>query len=409
MQKLSVSRASFILLFSKKLLSNYLTRKNLIIRIILGKKLNLCVDCLWSDFKKNPLWSFEEKLDFALSQLYTKLYEDTKYINSFKFYFLALFIYIFSNDIDTFYLYLSKLSFLMGISIDLILYNKYWMDNSLIKKNFPILHSVIKVFLLSSLMLVFYLSIETIQCIIVYIFKCLKSYLFKVNITGNNLNNIKPSSGGSNPNGSNNPQDPKDPNGMVLSPDNKPKKKQVLDFYGNEVDMKDVNQDNKEKASSLKELILQKQGVTFHKDDSILNSRTKFQVNNDLKVKVWKAPNTETILGNLIKEHGAYSDQAEKFKSNILGIESRNWKNHITVEDPRDMMYPAEATVLLKDYVVLVNLLKDNLEPIIPKVQKQFDIEQAELRIAQAASRVILKEVAKEVVKKVAENASKKR
>jgi hypothetical protein len=46
MQKLSVSRASFILLFSKKLLSNYLTRKNLIIRIILGKKLNLCVDCL---------------------------------------------------------------------------------------------------------------------------------------------------------------------------------------------------------------------------------------------------------------------------------------------------------------------------------------------------------------------------
>jgi len=72
-------------------------------------------------------------------------------------------------------------------------------------------------------------------------------------------------------------------------------------------------------------------------------------------------------------------------------------------------MYPAEATVLLKDYVVLVNLLKDNLEPIIPKVQKQFDIEQAELRIAQAASRVILKEVAKEVVKKVAENASKKR
>jgi len=46
MQKFLVARVSFILLLAKKLLSNYLTRKNLIIRIILGERLNLCIDCL---------------------------------------------------------------------------------------------------------------------------------------------------------------------------------------------------------------------------------------------------------------------------------------------------------------------------------------------------------------------------
>jgi hypothetical protein len=46
MHKLLVARESFILLLPKKLLSNYLTRKNLIIRIILGERLNLCIDCL---------------------------------------------------------------------------------------------------------------------------------------------------------------------------------------------------------------------------------------------------------------------------------------------------------------------------------------------------------------------------
>lgn len=56
------------------------------------------------------------------------------------------------------------------------------MDNSLMKENFPIFHSVIKGLLLVLLLLVLYLSIETVQCIVVYIINSIKSYLFKVNI-----------------------------------------------------------------------------------------------------------------------------------------------------------------------------------------------------------------------------------
>src|SRR5687768_16055545 len=108
------------------------------------------------------------------------------------------------------------------------------MNNSLIKENFPIFHSAIKVFLLILLLLVLYLSIETVQCIIVYIFKCLNSSLFKVNIM-DKLKDLKSSSDGSNLKDYKNPKDPKDPNGIVLSTENKKKnQKKVLDFYGDE-------------------------------------------------------------------------------------------------------------------------------------------------------------------------------
>jgi hypothetical protein len=242
------------------------------------------------------------------------------------------------------------------------------MDNSLMKENFPIFHSIIKGLLLFLLLLVLYLSIETVQCIVVYIIKSIKSSLFKVNIM-DKLKDLKSSLNGSDLNGSKNPKDPKDPCGIALSPDNQKKtKKKVSDFYGDEVDLYDVNQENKDKAKSLKEVILQKKIERIYED----SPRAKFQENNALTIECVK--DSKTLEGHLKKvteEHAAYTKQAEMFQRHIDVIESRKLKGFITVEAKDEMLYPAEATKLFNDYVVLVNTLKDNLEPIKRNMEKE--------------------------------------
>jgi hypothetical protein len=269
------------------------------------------------------------------------------------------------------------------------------MNNSLIKENFPIFHCAIKVFLLILLLLVLYLSIETVQCIIVYIFKCLKSSLSKVNIM-DKLKDLKSSSDGSNLKDYKNPKDPKDPNGMVLSPENKKKnKKKVLDFYGDEVDLLDVTHENKEKAFSLKEMILQKQG-TFNKNVP----HAKFERNDGLSIKVpqknWAA-SLDYQVHQIHKEYDAYDVQADLFQRHVDVIESRKLKNHITVEAVDHILYPAEATTLFKDYVVLVNTLKDNLEPMKIIKDKAFKIGVDKQR-----------KIIAEIVKSAADKAAKK-
>lgn len=292
-------------------------------------------------FKSNQILIFtiEKKFDSNLNMIYVKLYDITKIISAPLVFILACFIYIYFIDINITYIYISKLLFLFSIFIKLVMFNKYWINNNFIKNNFPLFHLVIKYILFSLLLLNLYLLI----CIIYKLFSLSLSIINSLILKSNIISKIKDKFNNIKSYFSKNPRDPKNPDILILS--NEDKKK------------------NKKKAMELKEILLQKQKENLNFNFNRKNLNNTFNSKRDWKetINIEEVPDfsIDNQLKNLNKEYILYDKQVNKFKRIVKNIDKG-----------KENFYPNESKTLFNQYIHMIELLKTNLKSLEKNLKK---------------------------------------
>lgn len=290
-------------------------------------------------FKSNKklLITFDKKFDSNLNIIYIILYNFTKKISASLVFILACIIYIYFFDMNIIYIYISKLFFLISICIKLVMFNKYWINNSFIRNNFPLFHLVIKYILFSLLLLNLYLLMFIIYKLSILSLSFINNLILKSNI----INKIKAKFNSIKSNFSKNSKNPKNPDTLILS--NEDKKK------------------NKKKASELKEILLKKQKENLNFNSKNLNN--SFSNKRDWKETI----NIEEVtdfsidnqLKNLNKEYILYDKQVDKFKKIVKDIDKG-----------KENFYPNESKTLFNQYINMIEILKINLKSLEKNLKK---------------------------------------
>lgn len=287
-------------------------------------------------FKSNQILIFtiEKKFDYNLNIIYVKLYNITKKISASLVFILACIIYIYFFDINIIFIYISKLFFLISIFIKLVMFNKYWINNSSIKNNFPLFHLIIKYILFSLLLLNLYLLIHIIYKLCILGLSLINNYILKSNIINkikDKFNSIKSFFS----------KNSKNPDILILS--NEDKKK------------------NKKKASELKEILLKKQKENLNFNYENLNNN--FSNKRDWKetINIEEVPDfsIDNQLKNLKKEYILYDKQVDKFKRIVKDIDKG-----------KENFYPNESKTLFNQYIHMIEILKINLKSLEKNLKK---------------------------------------
>ena len=231
-------------------------------------------------------------------------------------------------------IYLSSFLFLTGVLIKLIKITNYWVNNNELKKDFPVLHSIIKYTLFVLVVINSLILIIIGQKLLIMLISYLKKLFLNMDIK-NKLKDLKLS------------LDYK----WVKNKGNQPKDGNLIFDFQNK-------KKNKKRASFLREKILDAQKRNLNKD----LPNTTFKQESFSKRRNWnKSINIEdnpkfTIheqLNNVKSEFKAYNNQENKFKKIVVDINKE-----------KENFYPNESKLLFNEYVSVIKILKKNLKSV---------------------------------------------
>jgi hypothetical protein len=283
--------------------------------------------------------SFKERLDFSLDQLIFNIYNDIKNLNYLIFFFTAGIIYIYSEDKNIIYMYISCFLFSISLFIKLVFLLKNLINMKFFALSYPVTYYLIKYALFSLLFINMLILIQLNEKLWVLIITYIKNYILKIKIF-DKLSNMKISwdydSGKI-------PKNPKNP-----------KKFSFLSFY--------KKTKRKKEAWSLKRKLLKIQGKKGRRGEI-----------ERIEVTTWthRKPKMDIEIHN--KSNPTIFDQLERVKKvhQGTGNQIKAFNNIIkNVDENKENFYPNESTSLFKDYVILLKELKNNLKHMEENLKK---------------------------------------
>jgi hypothetical protein len=318
--------------------------KRFVIINLFNEHINIYLNHFLVNLKQHLLnHSLNKSFDFSFDSLIVKIYNDVRKINPLICFFLGYCIYMFLGDLIL--IYLSYFLYLIGISVQLIVILKNWIENTNIKIEFPLVHYIIKYFLLCLLIINLWILIIVGQKVWFLILNFIKKLFFKSHI----ITKLKDMKLSLEYKLRKSPKNPKDSNNLFFFQQKKDEKSKKLEL--------------KKRAEELKNKVLENQTSSLIPKDF---KELSFCKNRNWNATVPIDKNTEFTVADQIKhineELDEYKSKIEKFKQIVINIDKG-----------KENFYPNEARSILNNYIdIIENKLIPNLKRQIKNFQKKM-------------------------------------